>query len=63
MIKENKDLISYSVYDNSNKYKSNYLPISILPKVYERIMDNQIYPYLSKHFSEYQCSFWKGFSA
>ena len=46
--------------------KSNYLPISILPnlsKVYERIMDNQIYPYLSKKFSKYQCNVRKGFSA
>ena len=33
--------------------KSNYRPKSILPslsKVYERIMQNQIYPYLSKIF-------------
>ena len=25
-------------------------------------MQNQIYPYLSKMFSKYQCRFWKGFS-
>ena len=46
--------------------KSNYRPISILPnlsKVYERIMQNQIYPYLNKIFSKYQCGFRKGFSA
>ena len=46
--------------------KSNYQLISILPnhsKVYERIMQNQIYPYLNKIFSKYQCDFWKGFSA
>ena len=46
--------------------KSNYRPISILPnlsKVYERIMQNQIYPYLNKNFSKYQCGFRKGFSA
>ena len=76
IIKGNKDLISYFVYNNFNnalsssqypnglKYadvtpvfkkddksdKSNYRPISILPnlsKVYERIMQNQIYPYLT----------------
>ena len=46
--------------------KSNYRPISIVPnlsKVYERIMQNQIYPYLNKIFSKYQCGFGKGFSA
>ena len=92
IVKENKDLISYVVYNNFNnalsssqypnglKYadvtplfkkddksdKSNYRPISILPnlgKVYEGIMHNQIYPYLNKVFSKYQCGFWKGFSA
>ena len=92
IIKENRDLISYFVYNNFNnalsssqypnglKYadvtpvfkkddksdKSNYRPISILPnlsKVYERIMQNQIYPYLNKIFSKYQCGFRKGFSA
>ena len=79
IIKENKDLISYFVYNNFNnalsisqytnglKYgdvtpvfkkdsksdKSNYRPTSILPnlsKVYERIMQNQIHPYLNKFF-------------
>ena len=25
-------------------------------------MQNQIYPYLNKIFSKYQCGFWKGFS-
>ena len=92
IVQENKDLISYFVYNNFNnalsslqypnglKYadvtpvfkkddksdKSNYQPISILPnlsKVYKRIMQNQIYPYLNKIFSKYQCSFWKRFSA
>ena len=92
IVKENKDLISYFVYNNFNnalsslqypnglKYadvtpvfkkddksdKSNYRPISILSnlsKVYERIMQKQIYPYLNKIFSKYQCGFRKGFSA
>ena len=92
IIKENKDLISYFVYNNFNnalsssqypnglKYadvtpvfkkndksdKNNYRPISILPnlsKVYEQIMQNQIYSYLNKIFSKYQCGFQKGFSA
>ena len=89
IIKENKDLISYFVYNNFNnalsssqypnglKYadvtpvfkkddksdKSNYRPISILPNLYERIIQNHIYPYLNKNFSQYQCGFWKGFSA
>ena len=79
IVKENKDLISYFVYNNfnnalsSSQYpnglkhadvtplfkkddksdKSNYRPISILPnlgRVYERIMHNQIYPFLNKVF-------------
>ena len=85
IIKENKDLISYFVYNNFNnalsslqyqngsKYadvmpvfkkddksdKSNYRPIIILPnlsKVHERIMQNQIYPHLSKIF--FKVSVW-----
>ena len=88
IIKENKDLISYFLYNNfnnalsSSQYqnglkhanvrpafkkddksgKSNYRPISILPnlsKVYERIMYNQIYPYLNKNVSKYRCGFRK----
>ena len=46
--------------------KRNYRPISILPnlsKVYERIMQNQIFTYLNKIFSKEQCGFRKGFSA
>ena len=31
--------------------------------MYERIMQNQIYPYLSKNIAKYQCGFRKGFSA
>ena len=89
IVKENKDLISYFVYNNFNnalsslqypnclKYadvtpvfkkddksnKSNYRPISILPnlsKVYERIMQNQIYPYLNKIFQNISVAFGKG---
>ena len=50
--------------DKSGKSKNR--PISILPnlgKVYERIMQNQISPYLNKIFSKYQYGFRKGFSA
>ena len=45
--------------------KSNYQSLSILltfSQVYERIMQNHIYPYLNKFFSKYQCGFRKGFS-
>ena len=45
--------------------KSNYRPISILlklSKVYQRIMQNCIYPYLNKIFSKYQRGFPKGFN-
>ena len=81
IIKENKDLISYFVYNNFNnalsssqcsnslKYadvtpvlkkgdksdKSTYWPIGILPnfsKVYEPIMQNQIYPYPKQNLSK-----------
>ena len=92
IIKENVDIISYFIFDNSNnslscatfptsmKYadvipihktddktdKENYRPISILPnlsKVYERLMHNQIYPYIHTLFSKFQCGFRKGFDA
>ena len=46
--------------------KENYRPISILPilsKVYERLMDNQIYPYFDKLLSKFQYGFQKGFNA
>ena len=46
--------------------KESYQPISILPnlsKVYERLMYNQIYPYLQTRFSKFQCGFWKRFNA
>ncbi len=45
--------------------KSNYRPISILPtvsKVFERILDQQMYSYMNKHFSSYLCGFRKGYS-
>ena len=45
--------------------KSNYRPISILPtvsKVFERILDQQMYPYMNKHFSSYLCGFHKGYN-
>ena len=40
-------------------------PISILPnlsKIYERFMQNQLYPYLNQIFSKYQSRFRKGFN-
>ena len=46
--------------------KINYRPISILPnlsKIYERFMQNQMYPYLNQIFSKYQCGFRKGYDA
>ena len=51
---------------DDKSHKSNYWSLSILlnlSKVYERIMQNHIYPYLNKIFLKYQCGFWKGFSA
>ena len=35
----------------------------ILSKVYERLMDNQIYPYFDKLLSKFQYGFQKGFNA
>ena len=46
--------------------KENYRPISIshnLSKVYERLIYNQIYPYLDTLFFKIRCGFWKGFNA
>ena len=46
--------------------QENYQPISILPnlgKIYKRIMYNQICPYFSTMFSNFQCGFCKGFNA
>ena len=46
--------------------KTNYRPTSILPnlsKIYERFMQNQMYPYLNQIFSKYQCGFREGYNA
>ena len=46
--------------------KTNYRLISILPnlsKIYERFMQNHMYPYLNQIFSKYQCEFRKGYNA
>ena len=46
--------------------KTNYRLVSILPnlsKIYERFMQNQMYPYLNQIFSKYQCGFRKGYNA
>ena len=43
--------------------KNNHRPISILPnlsKVYERIVQNQIYPYINKLFQRISMVFGKG---
>ena len=50
--------------DKTNK--ENYRPISTLPnlsKIYERLMDDQLYPYFNKIFSKFQCGFRKGFNS
>ena len=55
------------IHKNDDKTdKESYQPISIPPnlsKVYERLMYNQIYPYLQTTFSKFQCGFRKGFNA
>ena len=46
--------------------KTNYRPVTILPnlnKIYERFMQNQMYPYLNQIFSKYQCGFRKVYNA
>ena len=46
--------------------KTNYRPISILPnlsKIYERLMQNQMFPYLNQIFSRHQCGFRNRYSA
>ena len=45
--------------------KSNYRPISIwttVSNVFERILGQQLYSYMDKHFSSYLCGFRKGYS-
>ena len=45
--------------------KSNYRPVSILPvvsKVFERLMDKDITPYIDKYLSKRLCGFRKGYS-
>ena len=45
--------------------KENYRVISLLPnlsKVYDRVMQNQIYPYFDTLFSKFQCGFLKSFN-
>ena len=45
--------------------KSNYRPVSVLPvvsKLFERIMQNQIKPYIEKHLSPFLCGYRKGYN-
>ena len=45
--------------------KSNYRPVSILTvisKIYERLMYDQMYKYFNQIFSKFQCGFRKAFS-
>ena len=46
--------------------KNNYRPVSILPsisKIFEKMLYTQIYKYIEKKLSKYQCGFRKNFSA
>ena len=46
--------------------KTNYRPTSIVPnlsKIYERFMQNKMYPYLNQILSKHQCGFRKGYNA
>ena len=46
--------------------QGNYRPVSILPvisKILERLLCNQIIPFMYHFLSKYQCSFRKGFNA
>ena len=59
------DVISTHKKDDKTD-KENYRLIRILPnlsKVYERLMNNQIYPYFGTLFSKFRCGFRKGFNA
>ena len=46
--------------------KENYRPVSILPvisKIFEKLLWNQITPFMDQFLSKYQCAFQKGFNA
>ena len=46
--------------------KENYRPVSILPvisKIFEKLLCNQITPFMDQFLSKYQCGFRKGFNA
>ena len=46
--------------------KENYRPVSILPvisKIFEKLLCNQITPFMDQFLSNYQCGFRKGFNA
>ena len=48
-----------------SNYVENYRPVSVLPvmsKVFERIMEQQIAPYMEEFMSPYLCGFRKDFS-
>ena len=45
--------------------KENYRPVSILPvisKIFEKLLCNQITPFMDQFLSKYQCGFRKGFN-
>ena len=46
--------------------KENYRPVSILPvtsKIFEKLLCNQITPFMDQFLSKYQCGFQKRFNA
>ena len=67
VIRENIDIVAYFIYNNlNNSLSSSIFPTSMLPnlsKIYERLMDDQLYPYFNKIFSKFQCGFRKGFNS
>ena len=51
---------------NHKREKENYRPVSILPnlpKIYEKLMYNQLYDYFDNILFPSQCGFCKGYSA
>ena len=49
-----------------NIYKENYRPVSLLPvvsKIFERIMQNQIVPFIENILSDFLCGYRKNFNA